>query len=52
MRGIMKQKLVEGDTDTAAKLAEKAFALKPRHEETQDVLLRLQADKGDWKGAR
>ncbi|MEM9475438.1 MAG: heme biosynthesis HemY N-terminal domain-containing protein [Pseudomonadota bacterium] len=52
VRGIMKQKLVEGDTDTAAKLAEKAFALKPRHEETQDVLLRLQADKGDWKGAR
>ncbi|MEL6642651.1 MAG: heme biosynthesis HemY N-terminal domain-containing protein [Pseudomonadota bacterium] len=52
VRGIMKQKLAEGDTDTAMKLAEKAFALKPRHEETQDVLLRLQADKGDWKGAR
>ena len=52
VRGIMKQKLAEGDTDTAMKLAEKAFALKPRHEETQDLLLRLQADKGDWKGAR
>ncbi|MCI2400009.1 heme biosynthesis HemY N-terminal domain-containing protein [Aliiroseovarius subalbicans] len=52
VRGIMKQKLVEGDTDTAMKLAEKAFALKPRHEDTQDVLLQLQADKGDWKGAR
>ncbi|MEL6518364.1 MAG: heme biosynthesis HemY N-terminal domain-containing protein [Pseudomonadota bacterium] len=52
VRGIMKQKLAEGQTDTAMKLAEKAFALKPRHEETQDVLLRLQADKGDWGGAR
>ena len=52
VRGIMKQKLAEGDTSTAAKLAEKAFALKPRHEETQDVLLKLQANKGDWTGAR
>ena len=38
VRGIMKQKLAKGDTGTALKLAEKAFALKPRHEETQDVL--------------
>ncbi|MDU8942501.1 heme biosynthesis protein HemY [Ovoidimarina sediminis] len=52
VRGIMKQKLAAGDTDTAMKLAEKAFALKPRHEETQDILLRLQADHGDWSGAR
>lgn len=52
VRGIMKQKLLAGDTDTALKLAEKAFALKPKHEETQDVLLKLQADKEDWKGAR
>ena len=52
VRGIMKQKLAEGDTDTALKLAEKAFALKPKHEETQDVLLRLQAGNEDWAGAR
>ncbi|WP_109465254.1 heme biosynthesis protein HemY [Albibacillus kandeliae] len=52
VRGIMKQKLAEGDTDTARKLAEKAFALKPKHEETQDVLLKLQAEAGDWAGAR
>lgn len=52
VRGLMKQKLVEGDTDIAMKLAEKAFALKPKHEEVQDVLLKLQAEKGDWKGAR
>ena len=52
VRGIMKQKLAAGDTDTALKLAEKAFALKPKHEETQDVLLKLQAKKADWTGAR
>lgn len=52
VRGIMKQKLQDGDTETALKLAEKAFALKPKHVETQDVLLKLQAEKEDWKGAR
>ncbi|MGB8622218.1 MAG: heme biosynthesis HemY N-terminal domain-containing protein [Paracoccaceae bacterium] len=52
VRGIMKQKLADGDLDTAMKLAEKAFALKPAHEETQDTLLRLQAEHADWTGAR
>jgi HemY protein len=52
VRGIMKQKLSEGDTDTAMALAKKAFALKPRHEETQDILLKLQAKSDDWTGAR
>ena len=52
VRGIMKQKLEDGDTDTALLLAEKAFAIKPKHVETQDTLLRLQAEKSDWKGAR
>lgn len=52
VRGIMKQKLEEGDTETALVLAEKAFAIKPKHVETQDTLLRLQAEKSDWKGAR
>ena len=52
VRGILKQKLAEGDKDTAKKLAEKAFELKPRHEEVQDILLQLQADAHDWKGAR
>ncbi|WP_298259027.1 heme biosynthesis HemY N-terminal domain-containing protein [uncultured Litoreibacter sp.] len=52
VRGIMKQKLAEGDTETALKLAEKAFSLKPKHEETQDVLLKLQAKTEDWAGAR
>lgn len=52
VRGIMKQRLSEGDTETARKLAEKAFELKPKHEETQDVLLTLQAQAHDWAGAR
>lgn len=52
VRGIMKQKLADGDTETALQLAERAFAIKPKHEEIQDILLRLQAQKEDWSGAR
>ncbi|WP_187428508.1 Lipopolysaccharide assembly protein B [Roseobacter fucihabitans] len=52
VRGIMRQKLADGDTETALQLAERAFAIKPKHEEVQDVLLRLQAKKEDWSGAR
>ncbi len=52
LRGIMKQKLASGDTVTALALAQRAFALKPKHEETQDILLSLQAGQSDWKGAR
>ena len=52
VRGLMKQKLDAGDTDTALKLAERAFAIKPKHEEVQDTLLRLQAKTADWAGAR
>lgn len=52
VRGLMKQKLAAGDTELALKLARTAFGLKPKHEEVQDTLLRLQADQGDWSGAR
>ncbi|MGD9916511.1 MAG: heme biosynthesis protein HemY [Paenirhodobacter sp.] len=52
IRGLLRQKLAEGDTETALKLAEKAYALKPKHGEVQDTLLKLQEEKGDWKGAR
>jgi HemY protein len=52
VRGILRQKLADGDTETALKLAQTAFALKPRHAEVQDTLLELQAQKSDWKGAR
>lgn len=52
VRGLMRQKLAEGDTETALKLAEKAFSLRPSHGDTQDTLLRLQAGAGNWAGAR
>lgn len=52
VHGLLTQKLAEGDTDTALKLAEKAFALRPRHEKIMDTLFSLQSDKHDWTGAR
>jgi HemY protein len=52
VRGLMQQKLAEGDTATALKLAEKAVALKPRHADTQATLLKLQSEAKDWSGAR
>ena len=52
VQGILKQKLAAGETETALKLAEKAFALRPRHEKTMDVLFSLQSDTEDWAGAR
>ena len=52
IRGLMHQKLAAGDTETALKLAQRAFALKPKHDETATTLLRLQAETHDWKGAR
>ena len=52
VRGLLQQKLADGDRDVALKLAEKAFALRPKHAETQDILLKLQSDAGDWSGAR
>ena len=52
IRGLIQQKLAEGDRETALKLAQKAFELKPKHQETQDLLLELQAESSDWAGAR
>lgn len=52
VRGLMKQKLEAGDTDTALKLAERALALRPKNEEVQTTLLSLQARHEDWAGAR
>ena len=52
VQGLLRQKLAEGDTATAMKLAQKAFALKPKHEGTLDTLFALQAKAEDWSGAR
>lgn len=50
--GLMKQKLADGDTKTALALAEKAFAIKPKHTETMDALFKLQTGEGRWSGAK
>lgn len=52
VQGILQQKLAEGDTDTALKLAEKAFALRPKHHANLDTLFALQSEAADWSGAR
>lgn len=52
VQGLLSQKLAEGDTDTAVKLAQKAFALNPKNLEVQNTLFKLQTEVGDWKGAR
>lgn len=52
VQGLLRQKLAEGDTATAMKLAEKAFALQPRHQGTIDTLFGLQTSAEDWAGAR
>jgi HemY protein len=52
IRGLLQQKLADGERDVALKLAERAFELRPKHAETQDILLKLQSDAGDWSGAR
>lgn len=52
IRGLMRQKMEDGDTATALLLAQKAYALKPRHRDLQDTLLDLEMREHDWKGAR
>jgi HemY protein len=52
VQGLMKQKLTEGDTETALLLAEKAFALRPTHDHTLNALFDLQTEKEEWKGAQ
>ena len=52
VRGLMKQKLAEGDSDTALELAKKAFAINPTHKPTLEALFQMQTDKSDWAGAR
>ena len=52
IHGLLKQKLQEEDFEMALNLAIRAFALKPKHLETQDALLKLQARQEDWAGVR
>ncbi len=50
--GLLKHKLEAGDTELALRLAEKAFVIKPQHDDMQNTLLRLQSGVEDWEGAR
>ena len=52
IRGLMHQKLEAKETGVALELAQRAFAPKPKHEEIQDTLLRLQAEGEHWDAAR
>ncbi len=52
VRGLLRQRVSQGDRETALRLAEKAFELRPDHGETQTALLELQAGERDWQGAR
>lgn len=52
VRGLMQQRLDDGDTDTALKLAEKAMVLRPKNAEVQTTLISLQSRNEDWVGAR
>jgi len=52
LQGLLKQKLLEGDTKTALLLAEKAFSIRPNHDQTLNILFDLQTEKQDWKGAQ
>lgn len=52
VRGLLKQKLAAGETQTALQLAQKAYALRPRNADMQNTLLELSTKQGDWKGAR
>jgi HemY protein len=52
IKGLMAKKLEAGDTDTALKLAQKAFALRPDNPGVLTTLFDLQSKKADWAGAR
>lgn len=51
VQGLLNQKLIEEDTETALLLA-KSFSLRPNHDHTLNVLFDLQTGGEDWKGAQ
>jgi len=52
VRGLMHQQIEAGHPAKARKLAETALTLQPGHGKTQDTLMSLQNQAGDWSGAR
>jgi len=52
VRGLLHQQIDAGNPAKARKLAETALTLRPGHADTQDTLMSLQNQAGDWSGAR
>ncbi|MCA2013274.1 heme biosynthesis protein HemY [Cereibacter sphaeroides] len=52
VQGLLAQQVEAGNPVKARKLAETALTLRPAHAPTQDRLLSLQSEAGDWSGAR
>ncbi|PTX01620.1 heme biosynthesis protein HemY [Pararhodobacter aggregans] len=52
VQGLLAQQVEAGNATKARKLAETALTLRPGHAPTQDRLLMLQNQAGDWSGAR
>jgi len=52
VKGLLTQALEARDNDKALRLAEHAFALKPRDPEVLETLYKLQSAAFDWQGAR
>lgn len=52
VQGLLAQQMEAGNAVKARKLAETALTLRPAHGPTQDRLLALQSEAGDWSGAR
>ena len=52
IHGLMRQRLAKGETETALKLAERAYAIRPRHEGLLSTLFTLQTEQAKWDGAR
>ena len=51
IHGIMKQKLEEGDNQTAIELAQRAHLIKPKDQTTLNILFELQIKKNNWEKA-
>lgn len=52
VRGFLRRKLRQGDMDAALIFAQKEAELRPRHQETNALLLRLQIKANQWEQAR
>lgn len=52
LKGLLEQAAAQGDVERARRIAERAFALRPRDAEIMGRLFDLQTGSGDWAAAR